>query len=75
MQLTTIGLLIHPCYNIQSLFILSQDPDETVAQDVQYVIRGGMVVQQQPPTVVRPLESDVTREETRRDDDEILRQL
>ena len=65
LQLTTIGLLIHPCYNIQSLFILSQDPDETVAQDVQYVIRGGMVVQQQPPTVVRPLESDATREEIR----------
>ena len=46
LQLTTIGLLIHPCYNIQSLFILSRDLDETVAQDVQYVIRGGMVVQQ-----------------------------
>ncbi|KAL6348330.1 hypothetical protein AAG906_005630 [Vitis piasezkii] len=35
LQLTTIGSLIHPCYNIQSPFILSRDPDETVAQDVQ----------------------------------------
>ena len=41
LQLTTIGSLIHPCYSIQSPFILSRDPDETVAQDVQYVIRGG----------------------------------
>ena len=42
LQLTTVGSLIHPCYNIQSSFILSRDLDETVAQDVQYVIcRGG----------------------------------
>ena len=34
LELTTIGLLIHPCYNIQSSFILSRDLDETVVQDV-----------------------------------------
>ena len=34
LQLTTVGSLIHPCYNIQSSFILSRDPDETIAQDV-----------------------------------------
>ena len=44
LQLTTIGPLIYLCYNIQSLFILSRDLDETVAQDVQYVIRGARVV-------------------------------
>ena len=29
-QLTTVGLLICPCYSIQSPFILTRDPDETV---------------------------------------------
>ncbi|RVW91274.1 hypothetical protein CK203_035491 [Vitis vinifera] len=43
--------------------------------DVQYVIRGGRVVRQQPPTFSRPVESNATREETRQEDDEILRQL
>ena len=33
-QLTIVGSLICPCYSIQSPFILSQDPDETVTQDV-----------------------------------------
>ena len=64
-QLTTVGSLIRPCYNIQSPFILSRDPNETITQDVQYVIRTGRVVQQQPPIVARPLESDVTQEDTR----------
>ena len=41
LQLTTVGSLIYLCYNIQSLFTLSRDPDETVAQDVRYVISGG----------------------------------
>ena len=45
LQLTTIGPLIYLCYNIQSLFILNRDPDETVAQYVQYVIYGERVVQ------------------------------
>ena len=31
LQLTTVGPLILPCYSIQSPFILSRDPDETVA--------------------------------------------
>ena len=62
-QLTTVGLLICPCYSIQSPFILTRDPNETVTQDVQYVIRGGRVVRQQPPTVTRPLESDTNRKE------------
>ena len=31
LQLTTVRPLIHPCYSIQSPFILSRDPDETVA--------------------------------------------
>ncbi|KAL6330164.1 hypothetical protein AAG906_040084 [Vitis piasezkii] len=40
LQLTTVGPLIYPCYSIQSLFTLSRDPDETVAQDVRYIISG-----------------------------------
>ena len=32
------------------------------------------MVQQQPPIVARPLESDATRKETKQEDDEILRQ-
>ena len=64
-QLTTVGSLICPCYIIQSSFILSWDFGETITQDAQYVIRGGMVVQQKPPIVVRPLESDATWEEIR----------
>ena len=31
------------------------------------------MIRQQPPIVARPLESDVTQEETRREDDKILR--
>ena len=46
MQLTMVGLLICPCYTIQSLFILSRDPDETGTQNVQYVIYGGRIVRQ-----------------------------
>ena len=73
--MTTVGSLIHPCYSIQSLFILSQDSDEMVAQDVQYVISGERVVRQQPLTFSRPVESNAAREETKQEDDEILRQL
>ncbi|RVW16827.1 hypothetical protein CK203_098174 [Vitis vinifera] len=50
-------------------------PNTPLVQLTTYVICGGRVVRQQPPIVARPLESDVTREEIRREDDEILRQL
>ena len=43
-QLTTVGSLTRPCYNILFPFILSRDPNETVTYDVQYVIYGGRVV-------------------------------
>ncbi|RVW59836.1 hypothetical protein CK203_098456 [Vitis vinifera] len=39
-ELTTVEPLILPCYIVHFPFILSLDPDETVNQDVQYVIRG-----------------------------------
>ena len=49
--------------------------DDVHTSNVQYVIRGGRVVQQQPPTAVRPLEVTSSQEKVRREDDEILRQL
>ncbi|RVW78074.1 hypothetical protein CK203_059659 [Vitis vinifera] len=39
-QLTIVEPLILPCYIVHFPFILSLDPDETVNQDVQYIIRG-----------------------------------
>ena len=43
-QLTIVEPLILPCYIVHFPFILSLDPDETVNQDVQYIIRGRRVV-------------------------------
>ena len=56
---------------------VSQTPyvDDAHTSDVQYVIRGGRVVQQQPPTAARPLEGTSSHEEVRKEDDDILRQL
>ena len=70
-------------YSVQTPFVLIPDVDGVQApyvddvhtSDVQYVIRGGRVVQQQPPTAVRPLEVTSSQEKVRREDDEILRQL
>ena len=43
-QLTIVEPLILPCYIVHFPFILSLDPDETVNQDVQYIIHGSRVV-------------------------------
>ena len=42
---------------------------------IQYVIRGGRVVKQQPLVPSRPIDLDTARDKTVRDDDEILKQL
>ncbi|KAL6319593.1 hypothetical protein AAG906_020670 [Vitis piasezkii] len=55
--------------------LVPNTPPVHLTTDVQYVIRGGRMIRQQPPIVARPLESDVTQEETKREDDEILRAL
>ena len=49
--------------------------DDVHTPDIQYVIRGGRVARQQPPIAARHLESVVSHEKVRREDDEILRQL
>ena len=62
-QTTTIELLTFPHYSVQMSFVLIPDVDEVQTPyvddvhtlDVQYVIRGGRVVRQQPSTTARPL--------------------
>ena len=49
--------------------------DNAHTSNVQYVIRGGRMVRQQPPAVARPVEGTSSQEEVRKEDDEILRQL
>ena len=39
------------------------------------MLSGGRVVRQQPPVPSRPIDPDITRDETVREDDEILKQL
>ena len=63
---------------VQTLYVdVSQTPcvDDAHTLDVQYVIRGGRMVRQQPPAVARPVEGTSSQEEVRKEDDEILRQL
>ncbi|XP_059596541.1 uncharacterized protein LOC132254620 [Vitis vinifera] len=55
-------------------FILRLDDDDLEGRDVQIVTRSGRVAQP-PPLVARPFDGAVSREENRREDDEILRQL
>ena len=90
-QTTIVKPLTLPHYNAHAPFILipdvekvhtlyvdvSQTPyvDNVHTSDVQYVIRGGRVVRQHPPTAARPLEGISSHEEVRREDDKILRQL
>lgn len=52
--------LIFSCYSVLSLFILSPNVDEMDTPNVRYVIHKGRVIQQQPPTVAKLLESDAT---------------
>ena len=82
-QMTTVEPLTFPHYSVQTPFVLSSNVDEVQTpyvdnvhtSDVQYVIRGGRVVRQQPPAAAKPLEGTSAHEKVRRDDDEILRQL
>ena len=69
----TFSSVTHSRYTTQSPFILTPSEDHLGSDDVQYVIRGGRVVRQQPPVPIRPLDSDAARKEVAREDDEILR--
>ena len=69
-------ILIPDVEEVQTPYVdVSQTPyvDDVHTSNVQYVIRGGRVVQQQPPAAARPLEGTSSHEEVRREDDEILR--
>ena len=82
-QTTTVVPLTVSYYSAQTSFVLIPDVEEVLTPyvddvhipDIQYVIRGGRMVQQQPLTTARPLEGTSSHEEARREDDEILRQL
>lgn len=79
-QLTMVKPLIFSRYNVQTPFVLIPDVDEVQTPyvddvhipDIQYVIRRGRVVRQQPLVAARLTSS---HKEVRREDDEILRQL
>ena len=75
MQLLPPRPMTHSRHTTQTPFILTPCEDQTDSHDIQYVIRGGRVVRQQPPAPARPLDGDAVMEEVRREDDEILRQL
>ena len=70
-------------YSVQTLFVLVPDIEEVqtphvdVSQtpEVQYILRGGRVLRQPPPTVTRPLEGTYAPEKVRAEEDEILGQL
>ena len=64
-----------PCYSVQTPFILNPHQGIVDIPDIQYVIRGGRVVRQQPLVPSRPIDPDTARDETVREDDDILKQL
>ncbi|XP_034689106.1 uncharacterized protein LOC117916976 [Vitis riparia] len=82
-QTATVEPLILPHYSVRMPFILIPDVEEVQAPyvddsqtlDIQYVLRGGRVMRQPPPSAARPVEGTSAPEEVRAEDDEILRQL
>ena len=83
MQTASVEPLILPHYSVQAPFILIPDVegvqaphvDDSQTLDVQYILRGGRVMRQPPPAIVRPVEGTSAPEEVRVEDDDILRQL
>ena len=64
-----------PAYSVQTPFILTPHGETIDTPEIQYIIRGGRVVRQQPPVPSRPIDPDITKDEIVREDDEILKQL
>ena len=62
-----------PCYSVQTPFILTQHKEVVDTPEMQYVIKGGRVVRQQPPVPSRLIDPDTARDEIVREDDEILK--
>ena len=68
-------LVTLPCYSVQTPFILTPHRGTIDTPEIQYVIREGRVVRQQPLVPSRPINPETTRDKTVREDDEILNQL
>ena len=74
-QTTTVVPLTFPHYSAQMPFVLIPDVEEVRTPyvddvhipDIQYVIRGGRVVRQQPSIAARPLEGTSSHEGVRRE--------
>ena len=64
-----------PCYSVQTPFIQTPHRGTVNTPEIQYVIREGRVVRQQPPVPSHPIDPDTSKDETVREDDEILKQL
>ena len=62
-----------PCYSVHTPFILTPGTIDTL--EIQYVIRRGRVVRQQPPVPSWPIDHDTAKDKIVREDDEILKQL
>ena len=71
-------------YSVRTPFVLVPDVekvqaphiDDSQAPDVQYILQGGRVLKQPPPTTAaRPLEGTSALKKVRAEDDEILRHL
>ena len=82
-QAATIEPLTFTHYSVQTPFILVLDVEEvqtlyvdaSQTLDVQYILQGGRVLRQPPPTAARSVKGTFAPEEVKREDDEILRQL
>ena len=53
-----------PCYSVQTPFILIPHQGTVHTPEIQYVIRGGRVVKQQPPVPSRPIDPDTAADGT-----------
>ena len=62
-----------PCYSVQTPFILTPHQGTFDTPEIQYVTIGGRVVRQMPLIPSRPIDPDTARDETVREDDEILK--
>ena len=69
----TSRLVTLPCYIVQTPFIQTPHRGTVDTPEIQYVIKGGRVVKQQPPVPSQPINPDTARDKTVREDDEILK--
>ena len=65
MQLLAPRSMTDSRHTTQTPFILTPCEDQTDSHDVQYVIRGGRVLRQQPPALAKPLDGDAVMEEVK----------